>query len=288
MEIMILNKKFYVIVDDIFNNSYLLQKIFENFSENLNFLGVIFRSNNQSLLNDKIQFHKKYKGQKELDNSIIKQLQQLYGSLSNTEKTIIERYGIPELSPNILDKSIYIGDNLNDKKLELWVEDESKTHSNLEIYISIDQILKPFWLKYATIINTHPAVLPYARGMCALEQTVSKGNVEIVKKTAGATVHFVDEGIDTGNIIAARRIINPFSSNSLADLKGRCYILSFDLLVQIIVDRFSCCDSELAGIKSDISMKGPNYFNKDYTSEFEKLASKVFEKMKNSQEFEKG
>lgn len=284
---MILNKKFYVIVDDIFNNSYLLQKTFEKFSKNSEFLGVLFRSDNKALLNDKIQFHQRYKGQKELDNNVISQLQHLYGSLSNTEKNMIERYGIPELSKDLLNKSIYIGGNLNNKEFEHWVKNESETYPDLEIFISIDQILKPFWLKYATIINTHPAVLPYARGMCALEQTVAKGNVDIIKKTAGATVHFIDEGIDTGSIIIARRIINPFASNSLADLKGRCYILSFDLLVQTIEDRFSSCDNELAGIKSDISLRGPNYFKKDYTPELEIYASKVFEKMKNAQKFEK-
>lgn len=277
-----LNKNFYVIVDDIFNNSYLLQKLLEKFSNNSKFLGVLFRSNNQGLLEDKIKFHQSYKGQKELNNNVIKQLEGLYGSLSNTEKAMIKRYGVSELTSNIYDKAKYVGDNLNAQDLEYWIKNESIKNPNLEIFISIDQILKPFWLKYAKVINTHPAVLPYARGMCALEQTVAKGDLNAVKKTAGATVHFIDEGIDTGDIIAARRIINPFSSESLADLKGRCYLLSFDLLVQIIEDRFSLCESELAGIKSDISLKGPNYFKKDYTSEFEKSASKIFENMRNS------
>jgi methionyl-tRNA formyltransferase len=48
----------------------------------------------------------------------------------------------------------------------------------------------------AGCINVHPALLPFNRGSCP--------NVwSIVDRTpAGATVHFIDEGIDTGDIVA--------------------------------------------------------------------------------------
>lgn len=279
------NKSFYIIVDDIFNNTYLIQKVFERFANCTDFLGILFRSDNQQLLQDKIDLHQLYKGQKELKDEVIGQFKSLYGHLTRPAKEMIKRFGVPELKQELLEKAKFIGNDLNSAKIEFWLKSETEKCCGLEFFISIDQILKPFWLNYAKVINAHPAVLPYARGMCALEQTAAKGDLEEVKKVVGATVHFIDEGVDTGNIIAARRITNPFSSNSLADLKGRCYILSFDMLVEIIEDRFSLCDSELVGIMPNNALIGPNYFIKDYTPEFENSAAKTFENMKTAQDF---
>ena len=279
------NKKFYIIVDDIFNNTYLIQKVFEKFSNCHEFLGILFRSENQHLLQEKINFHQTYKGQKELSTEVVEQLANLYGGLTNAAKEMIKRYGIPELNQELLNKAKFLGNNLNSEKIKSWLESESEKYDSLEFFISIDQILKPFWLKYSKVINAHPAVLPFARGMCALEQTLAKGDCEEVKKIVGATVHFIDEGVDTGNIITARRITAPFSSHSLADLKGRCYILSFDMLIEVINDRFSNLDSELVGITPNNELIGPNYFIKDFTPEFEKATEKTFEKLKTSQDF---
>jgi len=47
------------------------------------------------------------------------------------------------------------------------------------------------------IINIHPALLPAFPGLRAIEQAVDYG-----VKVFGVTVHFVDEGVDTGPIIA--------------------------------------------------------------------------------------
>ena len=49
------------------------------------------------------------------------------------------------------------------------------------------------------IVNIHPSVLPAFPGKDAIGQTLAAG-----AKMAGVTVHFVDEGMDTGAIIAQR------------------------------------------------------------------------------------
>jgi phosphoribosylglycinamide formyltransferase 1 len=49
------------------------------------------------------------------------------------------------------------------------------------------------------VINVHPALLPAFPGLRAIEQALDYG-----VKVFGVTVHFVDEGVDTGPIIAQR------------------------------------------------------------------------------------
>ena len=49
------------------------------------------------------------------------------------------------------------------------------------------------------IINIHPSILPSFRGLNAVKQAIEKK----VKYT-GCTIHYVDEGIDTGEIIDQR------------------------------------------------------------------------------------
>jgi phosphoribosylglycinamide formyltransferase-1 len=51
------------------------------------------------------------------------------------------------------------------------------------------------------VINVHPALLPAFPGLRAIEQAVEHG-----VKVFGVTVHFVDEGVDTGPIIAQRAV----------------------------------------------------------------------------------
>ncbi|MHC4092052.1 MAG: formyltransferase family protein, partial [Planctomycetota bacterium] len=64
----------------------------------------------------------------------------------------------------------------------------------------LGHILRPEFIDLfpAGCINVHPAYLPYNRG--------AYPNVwSIVEQTpAGATIHYLDEGIDTGDIIARR------------------------------------------------------------------------------------
>jgi phosphoribosylglycinamide formyltransferase-1 len=54
------------------------------------------------------------------------------------------------------------------------------------------------------IVNVHPALLPAFPGLDAIGQALEAG----VEET-GVTVHFVDEGVDTGPVIAQRPVAVP-------------------------------------------------------------------------------
>ena len=51
------------------------------------------------------------------------------------------------------------------------------------------------------VINVHPALLPAFPGIDALQQAIDHGS-----KITGVTVHFVDEGVDSGPIILQRPV----------------------------------------------------------------------------------
>jgi phosphoribosylglycinamide formyltransferase-1 len=50
-------------------------------------------------------------------------------------------------------------------------------------------------------VNIHPSLLPSFPGITAVEQALNYG-----VKCTGVTVHYVDEGMDTGEIIAQQPI----------------------------------------------------------------------------------
>ncbi len=68
------------------------------------------------------------------------------------------------------------------------------------------QLLTPALLRRfpGRVINVHPALLPAFAGLNAVEQALDYG-----VKVFGVTVHFVDDGIDTGPIILQRAIDLP-------------------------------------------------------------------------------
>jgi phosphoribosylglycinamide formyltransferase 1 len=63
------------------------------------------------------------------------------------------------------------------------------------------------------IINVHPSLLPAFPGLAAVQQAIDHG-----AKVIGVTVHFVDEGVDTGAIILQRAIDLPPAADAATAL----------------------------------------------------------------------
>ena len=62
-------------------------------------------------------------------------------------------------------------------------------------------LLTPTFLARFTAINVHPSLLPAFPGTTPIEDALSAGVDE-----TGVTVHFVDEGVDTGPVIAQEAV----------------------------------------------------------------------------------
>ncbi|HHT02172.1 MAG TPA: phosphoribosylglycinamide formyltransferase [Firmicutes bacterium] len=74
------------------------------------------------------------------------------------------------------------------------------------------------------VMNIHPSLLPAFRGLRAQQQALDYG-----VKVAGCTVHFVDEGMDTGPIILQKAV--PVKENDTeADLAARILAEEHQLL----------------------------------------------------------
>lgn len=74
---------------------------------------------------------------------------------------------------------------------------------DLIVCVNFDQILKKDIINLPNIgcINTHASLLPKYRGRAPLNWAMING-----EKYSGVTVHFIDEGIDTGDIILQEKI----------------------------------------------------------------------------------
>jgi phosphoribosylglycinamide formyltransferase-1 len=77
-------------------------------------------------------------------------------------------------------------------------------------------------------INVHPALLPSFRGLDAIGQALEHG-----VRVTGVTVHFVDEGVDSGPIILQRAVEVPVDRDRDA-LEEEIHAIEHELLPQAI------------------------------------------------------
>jgi len=104
--------------------------------------------------------------------------------------------------------------NKEDFDLEL-IKILKSNNVDLVILAGFMRILTPAFLKAFShkIMNIHPALLPSFPGIHGQKQAVEYG-----VKISGCTVHFVDEGVDTGPIIiqSAVKVLDDDTEETLA------------------------------------------------------------------------
>jgi formyltetrahydrofolate-dependent phosphoribosylglycinamide formyltransferase len=78
------------------------------------------------------------------------------------------------------------------------------------------------------VVNTHPALLPSFPGAHAVRDALAHG-----VRVTGSTIHLVDEGVDTGPIIA-QRAVQVDDDDDEASLHERIKVVERELLVDVV------------------------------------------------------
>jgi phosphoribosylglycinamide formyltransferase 1 len=114
-----------------------------------------------------------------------------------------------------------------DAALGDWVE---SLGADLVVLAGYMQLLsEPFVARFrARVVNVHPALLPAFPGLDAIGQALAAG-VEVT----GVTVHFVDEGVDTGPTILQREVPVP-AGRDRAELEAALHAVEHQLYPQAI------------------------------------------------------
>ena len=87
-----------------------------------------------------------------------------------------------------------------DQAMGDWIESREPDLVVLAGYMQL--LSAPFVARFRNrVVNIHPALLPAFPGLDAIGQALAAG-----VETTGVTVHFVDEGVDTGPVIAQREV----------------------------------------------------------------------------------
>ena len=136
------------------------------------------------------------------------------GARAGVRTAVFERAAYPDRAA----RDAAIGDWLESLGVELVV---------LAGYM---QLLDPAFLARfdGRVVNVHPALLPAFPGIRAVEQALDYG-----VKVFGVTVHFVDEGVDTGRIIAQRAVELPGATEA-AEVRDALRPLEHDLLCEAV------------------------------------------------------
>jgi phosphoribosylglycinamide formyltransferase 1 len=114
-----------------------------------------------------------------------------------------------------------------DAALGDWIESRG---AQLVVLAGFMEILTPGFIgRFRNrIVNVHPALLPAFAGIRAIEQALAYG-----VKVAGVTVHFVDEGVDSGPIILQQAFELPYPRD-IAVVEQRVHEIEHELLPRAV------------------------------------------------------
>jgi phosphoribosylglycinamide formyltransferase-1 len=101
---------------------------------------------------------------------------------------------------------------------------------DLVVSVGFMRLLAPAFVTQLRTINTHPALLPLFPGAHAVRDALVAGATE-----TGTTVHWVDEGMDTGAVIDQRRVV-VVQGDTEASLHERIKIVERALITETLSD----------------------------------------------------
>ena len=111
-----------------------------------------------------------------------------------------------------------------DLVMATWLEEHGVELVVLAGYMHL--LTKPFLDRFPErIVNVHPSLLPAFPGAHAIADALAAG-----VETTGVTVHVVDEGLDTGPVLAQREV--PLEPR--ASLEQRIHAVEHELLPKVV------------------------------------------------------
>jgi phosphoribosylglycinamide formyltransferase 1 len=121
----------------------------------------------------------------------------------NIDALALERARKAGIETAVFPAAEFEGRAARDRALGDWIEGRE---ADLVVLAGYMQLLSPeFVARFRNrAINVHPALLPSFPGLEAVQQALEHGS-----KVTGVTVHFVDEGVDSGPIIFQRPVEVP-------------------------------------------------------------------------------
>jgi phosphoribosylglycinamide formyltransferase-1 len=280
---LMLTKEFYLLTDTSIICSYLVSKWIDHFEDFPHFRGILVKEEPPStaLLQKRKRFHAEHAGKKQLTAQMYKEITSLYPSIDETEHNMISLFGISRYSTTEYAKTFFLGNNVNETEVKNWLVERSPTSAPF-IFTCVNQILKPWWIAISNgqLFNVHSAVLPYGPGVYAIENLAALRDIDTFTATVGFTIHYINEGIDSGPIIRAERIIRPFQFDSIWALKGFIYVTEFEAYVKTAREILSNEQTVPAGIKHDPSLRRPISLSKNFTPAKRKQAEDGYLAMK--------
>jgi phosphoribosylglycinamide formyltransferase-1 len=115
----------------------------------------------------------------------------------------LERAREAEVETDVFPRNEYADREARDTAMAAWIEARG---ADLVVLAGYMQLLSPAFVARfrERVVNIHPALLPAFPGLDAIGQALEAG-----VETTGVTVHFVDEGVDTGPPIVQREVPVP-------------------------------------------------------------------------------
>ncbi|MGZ5340519.1 MAG: phosphoribosylglycinamide formyltransferase [Solirubrobacterales bacterium] len=139
----------------------------------------------------------------------------------------LERAGEAGVETGVFERQDYEDRAARDAAMADWLEQRAP---DLIVLAGYMQLLSPgFVARFRNrIINVHPALLPSFPGLDAIEQALEHG-----VKVTGVTVHYIDEGVDSGPILLQRAVDVPHTRDR-EQLEAEIHRAEHELLPEAI------------------------------------------------------
>jgi phosphoribosylglycinamide formyltransferase-1 len=139
----------------------------------------------------------------------------------------LERAKAAGIETAVFPKDDYGDRESRDAALADWIDSLGAT---IVVLAGFMELLTPVFIRRfpSRIVNVHPTLLPAFAGINSIEQTFEYG-----VKVAGVTVHFVDEGVDSGPIILQRSFELPYSRD-IAVVEQQIHEIEHELLPRAV------------------------------------------------------